>query len=420
MRAVLPLALLLALPLAAACDPAGKEPAVSDDRFGGELAVRVLSPANGETVPSTFTLQYRVGSAVASIALTADGAPVESLSAVEPGVGEWVVTLPEGRHDLELRGFDAAGDETSRDALAVRIADEGVPWVTLTSPADGAEVPNPVTFAVTAAEGIDTVEVFADDWPIGTVDTSGDGEATLTYSFTGTGYARAIEARSADGAASDTISIVVSPAEDTEASSFNDVVLRYLETYPTDGTHEYYWPSDGDWYGVTRDLWYLDTLLAEADPYGRCYCVGLTWEVYLRAFDEIDRTTGGDGSLNGMSLADMDDFRVDWFVHDLDGPGPSFAMENYGVGALITDVSQLRPGDFVQFWRHSGSGHSVIFVDWLNEGDEIVGIEYWSTQSSTDGVGYNSEYFGSSGSRIDPNLVFGARGRMPEDWEGWR
>jgi hypothetical protein len=134
----------------------------------------------------------------------------------------------------------------------------------------------------------------------------------------------------------------------------------------------------------------------------------------------IDRTTGGDRSLNGMSVADVDDFRVDWFVRDLDGAGPSIALKNYGVGTLVSDVAPFRPGEFVQFWRHPGSGHSVIFTDGLKEGDEIVGIEYWSTQSSTDGVGCNSEYFGSRGSRIDPNLVFGARGGMPEDREGWR
>jgi hypothetical protein len=75
----------------------------------------------------------------------------------------------------------------------------------------------------------------------------------------------------------------------------------------------------------------------------------------------------------------------------------------------------------LQFWRHSGSGHNNIFIDWETDGDgTIIGVTYWSTQGSTDGVDYNTEYFGTSGSRIDPNSFFAGRARMPVDWEPWR
>ncbi len=390
--------------------------AADEDRLGGESAVRVLAPTNGDTVESTFTVRFRVGTDVVGVRLDADGAALTSLAAVEPGESALVATLDTGKHDLSLYALDSAGAEISRDDLTIMVADDG-PWVLISSPSDGAEVANPVTFTVTSSEDIDTVEILADGWAIGEADTQGDGEGMLTYTFAGTGYARVIEARSADGGASDTIGVNVTPEETPDTSTFNEVVWRYLETYPTDGTNRYYWPSGSDWAGTTRDLWYRDTLVAEGDAEGRCYCVGLTWEVFMRAWEEVDRTTGGDGTINGMDVAELYTFRTDWFVRELDGPGPSYAMENYGIGEEITDYSALQPGDFVQFWRHSGSGHNVIFVGWLMDGAEIVGLEYWSTQSSTDGVGYNSESFGSSGSRIDPNLVFAARGWMPADWE---
>lgn len=407
--------------LACAEEPAGatKSGKTEADQFGGAAAVRVESPSNGETVPTTFTVSYRAGRDVEALSLAADGAAVVSLDSLAEAEGEMVVTLPEGKVELVLSGLDAEGALLSEDRLTVRVSD-GEQWVSITSPADGANVANPVTFTVASGADIGSVELLADGWPIGTVDTTGDGEGQLTYSFSGTGYAREITALSADGTASDTLGITVEPEETPEVSDFNSVVMKYLSTYPTDGTNGYYWPSGSDWSGTTRDIWYQDVLVAEGDPQGRCYCVGLTWEVYMRAWEEVDRTTGGDGSINGLGVDDLYTFRVDWFVRELDGPGPSFAMENYGVGEEITDPAKLLPGDFLQFWRHSGSGHNVIFVDWVKQGGEIVGFDYWSTQGSTDGVAYNTEYFGSSGSSVDPNLLYAGRGAMPLDWVGWR
>jgi hypothetical protein len=414
---------MFALLLACAVEPDSgntrKAAAAEDDSdlLGGEGAVRVLSPANGETVDGSFTLSWRAGTEVKGLRLDADGATIDSVD-VSDSEGSFVVTLEEGRHELSLVGLSAAGAELSHDDLTVRVDTDGS-WVTITSPSDGAEVANPVTFAIATSADISSVTLSADGWPIGTVDTAGDGEGSLTYSFSGTGYARAITAESADGSSTDSIGVTVTPEENPTASSFNDVVWSYLLSYPTDGTHGYYWPSGSDWSGTTRDIWYQDVLVAEGDPQGRCYCVGITWEVFMRAWADIDQSTGGDGSINGMNVDDLYSFRTDWFVREVDGPGPSVAMDNYGVGEEITDVSKLLPGDFVQFWRHSGSGHNVIFVDWIEGGGEIIGIEYWSTQSSTDGIGYNQEYFGSSGSYIDRNLVYAARGWMPEDWLAW-
>ena len=55
----------------------------------------------------------------------------------------------------------------------------------------------------------------------------------------------------------------------------------------------------------------------------------------------------------------------------------------------------------------------------LCEDDAIIGVRYWSTQGSTSGVGYNEEFFGASGSRIDPGYFYASRMAMPEDWIPW-
>ena len=140
----------------------------------------------------------------------------------------------------------------------------------------------------------------------------------------------------------------------------------------------------------------------------------------MRAFDALDRTWGGDGSLNGIAFSELYEFRTDWYVRDLYGTGVVEAMDNYGIGHRVTNWDDAEPGDFVQFWRHNGSGHNVVFVDWeRNAADAIVGFSYWSTQGSTDGIGVGTEYFGATGSTVDPAYFFLGRVAEPTLWWPW-
>lgn len=398
-----------------ACD----QPEAPGENFTYDGSVRVLEPANGAVVEPTFSVFFSAGEDVAEVRLDVDGYPYMSATPVEELDGELVVTLEVGGHALSLVGFDAQGEALSHHDLSIQVAEEGGTWIGFVSPTDGDTLNNPVTFVVNGSDDIDAIELFADGWSLGKLAPGG----TLTYTFTGTGYARTIDAvgyAGTDSVAEDSITITVDPGSNPDPSDFNDLIVSILQTYPTDGTNEYYWPSDSDWYGTTRDIYYLGERVAEGDDQGRCYCVGLTWEVFMRAFDEADAMTGGDGSLNGMSVDDLTEFRIDWFVRDLWGDGVVTAAMNYGLGDEVNGVANLKQGDILQFWRNSGSGHSVIFDDWeYDGGGNIIGIRYWSTQSSTDGIDYNSEYFGGDSSDIDPRYFFAARFRMPTDWTPW-
>lgn len=387
------------------------------DAFLRDGSVRITSPTNGETVADRLRVEFDAGGAVEMARLFVDGSAAEQENAVAGG-GSFVTHLESGRHKLDLVGYDAEGELLSTYSITVRVADPEATWVTVTSPADGATVPNPVRFVVGASTDVEEVTLYADDHELGTV----NGEGLLTYTFEGTGYPRHIRAvGSTDGVvlAEDELTITVSEGTTPSTSSWNEVVNSLIDTYPRDGSYAYWWPDDTDWYGTTRDVEYRGQLVAEGDPEHRSYCVGLTWEVMMRAFDQVNREEGGDGTLNGMSVADLDEFRIDWFVRDLWGDGVVTAVESYGVGERVTNLEDVRPGDFLQFWRHSGSGHSNIFVEWVRDGDEIVGVTYWSVQGSTDGIDFNTEYFGSTGSTIDPNHFFAARVYMPEDWVDW-
>jgi hypothetical protein len=39
----------------------------------------------------------------------------------------------------------------------------------------------------------------------------------------------------------------------------------------------------------------------------------------------------------------------------------------------------------------------VVFLNWIKEGDKIIGLRYWFSQQSTGGINYNEEYFNVSG-----------------------
>src|SRR5438874_2444313 len=69
------------------------------------------------------------------------------------------------------------------------------------------------------------------------------------------------------------------------ATDFAKRVLELAKSYPADGTHRYHWPKGSSWEGTTRDLVYLGQKVATGDPEKRCYCCGLTFEVFFRAYE---------------------------------------------------------------------------------------------------------------------------------------
>ncbi len=415
--AILP-SLMPALLLSGCKDEPTEESRPPGAEFVQATSVRIVSPEHGELIEPTFTIEYEVGAKVKSFEFRVDGSPI-SLTALDEESHTLVVTVEEGRRLIQMIGYDGQGVQLSDYAITVNAQDSG-PWVTITSPVDGDTVYNPVTFAVDADPSLDHLEIVADGWSIGTF-SPGD---LFTYSFTGVGYARDIEVLGYSGdevVASDAISVTVDAGTEPIDSDFTELMVDILETYPTNGSYGYWWPDDSyGWYGTTRDIYYLDQLVAEGDPDHQSYCVGLTWEVFMRAFEEADAMTGGSGSLNGMSVADLNEFRIDWFIRDLWGDGNVDALENYGLGERVTSLEDARPGDVVQFWRNSGSGHNNIFIEWVRDTDDsIVGLTYWSTQGTTDGIGYNTEYIGSGSSDINPSYIFLARPYMPTDWIPW-
>jgi hypothetical protein len=180
----------------------------------------------------------------------------------------------------------------------------------------------------------------------------------------------------------------------------NAYVVDVLRTYPTDGTHRYWWPKTGPWSGNARTIRYDGEVLFEGDPEGRCYCCGLTFEVFLQAFEAWCQDHGRPYRIPGYGADEVRAFKDDWFGSNGNRQTLFNAVTSRGLGRRVEDWDDARAGDFVQLWRHSGSGHSVVFLDWVRDDGEIVGLRYWSCQGSTDGIGERVERFGEDGSSM--------------------
>ena len=407
-------------------DIQGKPKKNDKDNFNSDDSLRIIEPSNGATVDSIFEVQFEAGSNVEHIDIIYKGGEkfAEVILEELENSNTFLLQVESGNQVIQLEAYGSNEELLNTRELTLNV-DPLEHWITVTSPSDFSIVENPVQFVVNKSAYIDDVEIFVDGESIGFT----DGEAPLEYEFLGLGYPRYVVAKgynyeienaSTTIMAEHDLEITVLDGTTPLESSFNQKVMNILETYPTDGSFGYYWPQTGNWKGTTQDVYYLDTLMAEGDIDNRSYCVGLTWEVFMRAWEEMAAEENL-SDINSMTVEELDDFRIDWYVRELMGSGVVEAVENYGIGERITYWEDIQPGDFLQFWRNNGSGHNNIFIEWArNSSDEIVGVKYWSTQGSTNGVGYQVEFFWPSNDSIDPAYFFAARVYEPQYWVSFR
>lgn len=183
-------------------------------------------------------------------------------------------------------------------------------------------------------------------------------------------------------------------------NNLNKYVLDVIKTYSLEeGKYPYLLNDDYKNYnGVTEDLYYKGELLLKANPNGNkaSHCTGITFEVFFKAMENRNKALGiPQDDFNGMTKDELMDFVLTWYV----AKGPksesnlSVAIEKYGLGTKIRNLEDLRPGDFIDLSRENNTGHTVIFQNWIREGNRIIGLRHWSSQESTNGINYKEEYF---------------------------
>ena len=196
---------------------------------------------------------------------------------------------------------------------------------------------------------------------------------------------------------------------------FNPYIIDAFEAYPRDGSYPYDWHGNG----VTRDIYYLDNLIISDNQVGNaCYCCGITYEAFMNAWDAYNTAKGNDpANIWGMSVSGMRSFRRKLYAADGTISGGPGAITTYDCGVEIKDWDQVCRGDFMQIWRKSGSGHSVIIDGWnRNQAGEKISLRYWSSQGSTSGIGYNTENYDN----FDTSKTTIARVVKPVDEDDWK
>lgn len=178
----------------------------------------------------------------------------------------------------------------------------------------------------------------------------------------------------------------------------NEYVLQIIKSYST-GNYPYLLNEDYQNYsGVTTNIVYRGQTLLKAHMSGNraSHCVGITFEVFFKAMQERNKRLGKDkDDFNSMTADDMKDFIRTWYVAkgEKKYSNCAAAIVNYGLGKRIKKLWDAKPGDFIDISRENNTGHTAIFINWLTDKGRIIGVRYWSSQESTNGIGYKDEYF---------------------------
>ena len=178
-------------------------------------------------------------------------------------------------------------------------------------------------------------------------------------------------------------------------------ILAAAQGIPDGGS--YVWNNGS---GVPRDIRHDGELILKAQEKGT-YCSGFTFCVAMEAAQQR-------GLLQGKTADEIRQFQKEWYGSTKEAAERqcALAVEHLGIGREVKSLADAQPGDFMQIWRTNKSGHSVLFLDWVREGDQVVGIKYRSSQKSTDGVGDRVEYFADAkghDGKVDRRRTYVAR-----------
>lgn len=170
------------------------------------------------------------------------------------------------------------------------------------------------------------------------------------------------------------------------AASGADVV-KVARSFPDGGGYDDSWQGPGSPEEVRHRG---EVILAKGE---RSYCCGYTFAVAMRVLK--DRML-----LDDKSVDQVRRFQKLWYGSTEQDREVlcAYAAKYLGVGQEVP-LEKAQPGDFVQLWRTSGSGHSVVLLDWVRDEGRVIGMKYRSSQGSTDGIADKVEYFSDAPGR---------------------
>ena len=179
-------------------------------------------------------------------------------------------------------------------------------------------------------------------------------------------------------------------------------VEAIARTFPDGGGYNTKWAGTG----TPEEIRFKDARILSKSENGT-YCCGFTFAVVMKAAAES-------GLLKDKSVEQIKRFQKEWYgavkEKDIAERQCSVAIEHLGIGKQVS-ADDAKVGDFMQFWR-TKSGHSVVFLKWVEKDGQRIGFTYRSSQGSTDGIGDKTECFKDSGiekAEVDRNRAYFGR-----------
>lgn len=135
-------------------------------------------------------------------------------------------------------------------------------------------------------------------------------------------------------------------------------------------------------------------------------CVAAVSETLITALNIYYNNTGDTkpfAELPASSWNGWSDLDIRTYMWENNGShSAGYAFDKFGIGEKL-DFTKLRPGDFLSFDRLSNSGHSVVFLGYIDQNynviatysDKVAGFKYYSAQGSgVAGFAYRFAFFG--------------------------
>lgn len=208
-------------------------------------------------------------------------------------------------------------------------------------------------------------------------------------------------------------------------NGFNDSILEAVDAIYAEWKAQGY---DENSY-FTHDLDYGPFRAIKANNRPKTMCVAAVAEVIVTGMTRLYHSNGDPTPFEKLPITSWQrgtasSIRAHIFMYGgLKSNGTAHALSRFGIGQVVA-FNALKPGDFINFNRESGTGHACVFLGYLDaQGNEtaafdstVAGFKYFSAQgkSSIDGgLGYRWAFFAgkgpvnlSGGRRMDRGVIF--------------
>lgn len=355
---------------------------------------------------------------VARVRLLLDGTLLASEAATNFGLVATFTAAHVGKHKLSVVGYDSAGKEIARTDYSVEIRAGGTSLAVenVAENQSFTEDDNALFYIVASAD-VDAVEVSRNGKVVGQASYVADlkkykfssiltDTGTFDFKFSGKAAGKEMISKTVR------VSVVAkNTPPPTSSKNFNAYILKAIDQI--NSSYALLGYNINSVYTHNVDYGGKGTL--KATNGALTMCVAASLEVIVTAFEIYAKETGDRSVFDFLpfsswnTLASTSIKAQIWVDAALDSYGTADAISHFGMGELVP-FSELTPGSFVNINRDNGTGHSVIFISYIDinakeldhyDANKVAGFKYFSAQGKEargqGGFDYRYAFFSKNG-----------------------